>query len=145
MEWKGIFSTLATGRARTGQWTFERPRLLSREIEVYDAQTGDLITFSPGWTGEGVLTLMDGHRFHWYSTNFWRTRWIFVDADEQPLMQFVDTSGLFRENAAVRIYASNLAEKERSLLLLLGWYLVKLQRRDSAAAAAAAASTAAAV
>jgi len=145
MQWKGMFSTFATGHARTGQWTFERPRLFSREIEVYDTQTGTVSIFSPGWTREGVLTLDDGRRFHWQSTNFWGTRWVFVDAEGQPLAQFVDTSGFIRNRAAVGISAAALAEKDRALLLLLGWYLITLQRRDAAAIAATTASTAAAV
>ena len=83
LRWESMWSTLSTGTARMGRWTFERPGLLSRDIEVRIPGAGDdapWAVFSPGWTSEGTLCLADGRRFHWQCTDFWQTEWVFVSA-----------------------------------------------------------------
>ena len=138
LRWAGMLSTMATGTARTGRWTFERPRLLSHEVEVRDTASGDGVgVLSPRWTGDATLTLADGRTFEWASTNFWRSEWTFSDAHNQPLVLFVDTSGLLRRRTAIEIVRSGLSEPDRALLVLLGHYMMEMQRRDTAAVTAA--------
>jgi len=138
LRWAGMLSTLATGRARTGQWTFERPRLLSNEVEVRDAASGDWVgVLSPHWMGDATLTLADERTFEWTPTNFWRSEWAFSDTQGQPLVRFVDTSRFFSQRTAVEIVRSGLPEPERALLVLLGQYMMEMHRRDTAAATAA--------
>jgi hypothetical protein len=140
MRWESMWSTLATGTARAGQWSFERPRLLSRDIEVRIPGTTDdapWAVFSPGWTSEGTLCLADGRQFHWQCTDFWQTEWVFVSAAGEPLVRFTDTSGFLSQSTAVGIVRAKLSESDRALLVLLGHYLMVLQARDRAATTAA--------
>ena len=138
MRWAGMLSTLSTGQARTGRWTFERPRLLSHEVEVREAASGELAgVLSPRWTGDATLTLADGRTFEWFPTNFWRSEWAFADTHDQPLVRFWDTSGFLRRRTAIEIVRSGLPEPDRALLALLGHYMMEIQRRDTAAATAA--------
>jgi hypothetical protein len=139
LRWKGWGSTFASGHSPEREWTFDRPRLLSRDVEVRVAQSGELVAvYMPSWLGtDGKLEFADGRRYHWAATDFWRTKWVFYSASNEPLMRFEDTSGLLRVSALVRYGPSPLAPRERDLFALLGWYLMALARRDAAAAAAA--------
>jgi len=138
LRWEGLFSTLATGTARTEQWTFERPRLLSRDVEVWVAgQDAPVAVFSPGWTEDGKLSYTDGRTLYWRGTNFWRTEWVFCDVHGGPLIRFEDTSGLFKKTTTVGPARAGLSEADRALLALLGRYLIVLQDRDRAAVVAA--------
>jgi hypothetical protein len=138
LRWEGMLSTMATGRARTGYWTFERPRILSREVEVRVAASGELVgVLSPRWTGDAPITLSDGRTFEWAPTNFWQSEWVLTDAHNQPLVRFWDISGFLRRRTAIEIVRSGLSEPDRALLVLLGHYMIEIQRRDTAAATAA--------
>jgi hypothetical protein len=146
LHWENAFSTFATGTAKAGSWTFERPRLLSRDVEVRIAGTdggAPFGIFSPGWTDEGTLCLSDGRRYHWQCEDFWQTEWVFTSAAGEPLVRFVDTSRLLEQTTAVGIVRSELSEADRALLVLLGHYLMVLHALDSAAIAASVACTAA--
>jgi hypothetical protein len=136
LRWTSLFDVAATGTARTGQWHLDRPRLLSRDVEIHTANA-PYGTFSPGWTAEGTLWLEDGRTFRWVCEDFWQTRWTFVDEHENPVMHFVDTSGFLQERTAIVIPPSSLEESDRALLSILGRYLIALQARDTAAASAA--------
>ena len=138
LRWEGLFSTLATGTATAGRWTFVRPKLLSRDVEVRVAgQDALFAVFSPGWTEDGTLSFAGGRALYWRATNFWRTEWVFDDGSGQALMRFEDTSGLFRKTASVGPIRSGLSDQDRALLVLLGRYLIVLQDRDRAAIVAA--------
>ncbi|MBL7201748.1 MAG: hypothetical protein ISS56_16535 [Anaerolineae bacterium] len=139
LRWEGWGSTFASGSSPEGEWTFDRPRLLSRDVEVREAQSGELVAvYMPSWLGtDGKLEFADGRRHHWAATDFWRTKWVLYSASNEPLVHFEDTSGLLRVSAVVQYGPSSLPPCERDLFALLGWYLMALARRDAAAAAAA--------
>lgn len=139
LRWGGWGSTFAEGRASTGSWTFERPRLLSRDVQVHLSSTeGPSVgVFHPGWMEEGTLYLADGRTMRWKSRDFWRSEWAFVDAAGQIALRFRDTSGLLHERTAAWTYKAGLSEADRAMLLILGRYLMVLQARDRAATVAA--------
>ena len=139
LRWEGCLSLRAFAASPKGQWAFDRPRLLSRDAEVRMAGTGALVGIVRfGWTGDGVLELVDGRTFSWGATNFWQTRWVFWDAQDRPLIRFWDTSPLFETTAQVGYWPSSVSGSDRALLTLLGRYLMVLRSRDTAAVAAAA-------
>ena len=136
LRWAGMLSEIATGTTKEGQWTFDRPRLLARDVEVRTAGSEaepPCAVYYPGWALGGRVVFAGGRTLHWAPTNFWQTRWAFMDEAERTLVQFEDTSRLFEERAAVTFMRPGLAEEDRALLLLLGWYLMTLQSRDNAA------------
>jgi hypothetical protein len=140
LRWAGLLSYMATGTAQEGQWTFDRPRFLSRDVEVRtvssDAKTPYAVYY-PGWAMGGRVEFAGGRTLHWAPMNFWQTQWTFMDEAERTLVQFEDTSCLFEERAAVTFVRPGLSETDRGLLLLLGRYLMALQSRDNAAIVAA--------
>ena len=148
LRWEGLLSNLATARAPAGQWTFDRPRLLSRDIEVREIRAGEdsaplIAVYYQKWTGEGTLKLADGRAYDWAPTNFWQTRWAFFDADERPLIVFDDTSGLLEHRTEVTFHRIELSKADVGLLATLGRCLMTLKRQDAAAIVATTAVTAA--
>ena len=125
LRWEGLFSKRAYAQTAEGQWTFDRPRLLSRDVEVW---AGDQLVavHRTRWTGEGTLEFADGHAYDWAPTNFWQTRWAFFGADDTALIGFDDTSRLFEYTAAVTYWASDLPAADSALLTALGHYLMVL-------------------
>lgn len=141
LRWQGWLSTLAHAHSAEGAWTFERPHILSRDVEVRDAETNDLVAMLyVRWTGEGTLKCTDGCTVDWAPTNLWQSHWAFFDAKDRALISFVDTSGLLEIRSLVNFYPSSLSAADSTLLTALGRYLIVLQRRDTAAATAAATS-----
>jgi hypothetical protein len=147
LQWDGWGSTFATGRARAGSWTFERPRLLSKEVQVHvaGAKGPPVAVFVPGWTEEGTLSFADGRTMNWQSRDFWQTVWAFVDAEGKAVARFDDISGFLKQRTAVQTYKVGLDEADRAMLLILGHYLMVLQAQDRAATAAAIGAVTAAV
>jgi hypothetical protein len=141
LRWAGMFSYAATGETSSAggqQWHLDRPRILSRDVEVWVAGSeAPLVVYSPNWTSGGKLHFADGRVWHWYPTNFWQTQWAFEDDTERVLVRFEDTSRLLEQSAAVTFVDRGLRDADRALLLVLGRYLMALQSRDTAAAAAA--------
>jgi hypothetical protein len=154
LRWAGPFSKLAYARSRNGRWAFDRPRLLSRDVEIRDAKTPSSSQSAPHadtlvavyhekWTGEGTLEFVDGRAYDWAPTDFWQTRWAFFGTDDRPLVAFADTSGLFEQTAQVTLHHRGLSPADFELLVTLGRYLMVLKREDVTVATAA--STAAIV
>ena len=136
LQWAGLLSDMATGSARAGQWTFDRPRLFSRNVEIRVVGSGaepPYATYYPDWAPGGCVEFAVGRTLHWASTNFWGTQWVFTDDEGTPLVRFEDTSPLFQVRTAVTFVQPSLSEADRALLLLLGRYLMVLHTKDTAA------------
>jgi hypothetical protein len=140
LRWEGWASTVAYGASAQGRWVLDRPRILSRDVEVRSADSGRLVAvYMPGWLDAGgELEFTDGRVLHWSADNFWRTRWILASVMGEVWMSFEDTSGFLKTSALVRGCSSSLRTCEWALLAILGWYLMALTRQDTAAAVAAA-------
>ena len=139
LRWQGWTITLAYGRTAAGRWTFDRPKLLSTEVEVRIPDREEPIgVFWPRLLGDGgELRMADGRAFRWYATDFLATRWVFAGAAGDKLVRFVDTSGLLERRAVVSFATQDLSETDRGLLVLLGRYLMVLHAQDTAAITAA--------
>ena len=139
LRWQGWTSTLAYGRTAAGRWTFGRPKLLSKEVEVRIPEGEEpMAVFWPCFLGDGgELGMADGRTFRWYATDFLATRWVFAGTDGDELVRFTDTSGLLERRAIVSYGIRDLSETDRGLLVLLGRYLMVLHTRDTAAITAA--------
>ena len=162
LRWQKPFGSLALAKTAERGWTFKRsgfwqPRVTARPV----GSERDVATFKPEWTGGGTLTTDGGRSFRWASTGFWRQQWSWRDADDAPLVQFQDRSGLksearvtlspvaaalpevaqvddlYRPVAREALGPPSVALPELPLLVTLGWYLLVLAAQDTAAAGAA--------
>jgi hypothetical protein len=144
LRWQGWASTLAHAETPEGRWTYDRPRLLSRDVEVRDATTDAIIALlHVRWRGDATLEFADGGSLDWAPTNFWQTQWAFfggASGDEHALISFDDTSGFLEVRSTVTYHTSDLSSEESALLTTFGRYLMVLHHRDSAAVAASTAA-----
>jgi hypothetical protein len=143
LRWGGCFSHQAVGTTPEGQWTFDRPHLLSRDIEIQQNRTGaHVATFEYGFFKVDKLKFADGRVLHWVATDFWQSKWAFTTPEGTPLLRLVDNSGIFKTRALLTFICSTLTPADRALLILLARYLMEMHRRDSAAGAAGASTAA---
>ena len=134
LRWQGCFSQRAGGSVSGEQWawTFDRPRLLSRDVEVYNPDGERVAVLQVGWWGDGTLAMADGRVFYWRLQGFLQAHALFVDAAERPVVEFWDSSRWFENRTQVGTPAASLSERDRALLILLGRYLMVLKQRDTA-------------
>ena len=63
LRWQGWASTLAHAETPEGRWTFDRPRILSRDVEVRDAVTDAIVgNLYVRWRGDATLEFFH-HQF----------------------------------------------------------------------------------
>ena len=68
LRWEGRFSRLAYARSPAGQWTFDRPRLLSRDVEIRGGQNTSasealIAVYHARWTAGGKLEFVDEYAY----------------------------------------------------------------------------------
>jgi hypothetical protein len=149
LEFQSAFGSRALAETAAQRWSFKRVGFFNPRVTVRRPdQDTDLAVYQPRWTGtEGTLTLAGGQTFQWRATNFWATRFAFMDSRGEILLEFKEGtqeghfSDLFKTQAQVQI-AQNFGELEQiDLLVTLGWYLLILYHEDAAGVAAAASAT----
>jgi len=149
LDFASAFGSLAIAITAEYTWSFKRmgffnPRVTVRRPE----EETDLAVYQPRWTGtEGTLTIADGPTFQWRATNFWATKFAFLDSSGEALLWFKEgseqgrLSDLFKTQALLEITPAGWQADELDLLVTLGWYLLILYHEDAAGAAAAASAT----
>jgi hypothetical protein len=117
--------TLTTAGTAMEGWTFKtagflKGRLIIRESAAKD----DLAVFRSNFRGDGWVQFLQGSRFHWKSTKFWRPEWGFSDAREERLFVLKSKPSYpLQIQSIVEIGAKWHDLDELPLLIMLGWYL----------------------
>jgi hypothetical protein len=135
LRFRSAFGTLATAESADGCWTFKRAGFWQRRVTVRACGSeADLATFQNNtWNGGGTLHMADGRAFR-ATTNFWQTRYEFLDEQDEPLVRF-NIGGVFHMSAVVEILPAAHGLLEAPLMAMLGWYLAIMMHDDAAAAA----------
>lgn len=131
--WRSMVEVEAVGN----RWRFERKGFFRRRIEITSIGTGEAPAVYTYKGSKGRLEYADGRVFIWQPGNFWKSKWVWTTEDGVPLIGF-QTGGFFRLSSQMSLHPDFEEGKAPSLLIFLGWYLIKLYHSDSAAAAAAA-------
>ena len=119
---------LANAECSEGKWTFERQGLLHPYVAIGDSsETG--LRMGLNLAGQGLLNLPDGSSYTWESSNFMHSRWAFFDSEGRKLVEFIPQGKLLKTGAMVHVERS-ADQKDLSLLILLGWYLMTLRLQD---------------
>jgi hypothetical protein len=148
LDFQSAFGSLAIAITAEHTWSFKRMGFFNPRVTVRlpDAEN-DLAVYQPRWTNsEGTLTLSGGQSFQWSATNFWATRFAFLDSAGEALLWFKDgsqeghISDLFKTQALLEIETRGWQLAELDLLATLGWYLLVLYHEDAAGVAAVAAT-----
>jgi hypothetical protein len=136
LTFRSVLGTLATGTAAEGEWSFKRQGFLKTFVTVRTAGSEEnlAIFHNNTWNDGGTLELQDGHTFK-ANSNFWSTKFEFIDAREEPLIRFSNIGG-FKLHSELEILPPGRLLSELPMMVLLGWYLTVMHSRDGAVVAA---------
>jgi hypothetical protein len=124
-------SSLARGEMADQKWTFKREGIWHPHVTVRVAGSdANLGLFQPSWKGGGTLDLQLGRQMRFRPASFWRPRWEWVDALDQPLVHFKGV-GVFKWESQVDIENAAAKSPDVPLLVVLGWYLIVLSALDA--------------
>ena len=132
-----VFGTLALAEWGKERWEFERhgflrPRVVVRRPE----QEEELAWYEPHWTGrKGVLHGPGPRERPLCANNLLATHYTWKDEQGEPLLS-LRTKGLLHSGAELTVAECGAGEEDIVLLILLGWYVVRLAKQDAAAGAA---------
>ncbi len=139
---KGIDWTC--GEAADGRWAFQSRNIGSGEIVVIrelDSQAEIAVVKRGRKHGlfkrdNDYIAFLDGRIATWKKVSQWHDEWDWVDSNRRPLIHF-------QRGHYVVIEPLALALPELSLLVIVGWQLMRLQEeaREKAAVTAAVATT----
>jgi len=144
LEFAKAWGSLATASLANGEWTLKRAGFLRPRVTLRRrGQENDLAVFQPkAWGAEGELQFEGGHIYAWKPTNFWATKFAFLDGAGRALVTFKPGaeeskwSDIFKHQALVEIDPSASVLDELPLLVALGWYLMVLHHEETASAGA---------
>jgi hypothetical protein len=130
------------GEAADGRWTLTNRNIGSGEIVVItelDSQAEIAVVKRGRKQGifqrdNDYIEFSDGRRVMWKKASKWHNEWDWVDSDGRPLIHF-------QRGHHVVIEALALSLPELSLLVIVGWQLMKLQEEARKKAAAVATTT----
>jgi hypothetical protein len=132
------------GEAADGRWALKSRNIGSREILViteFDSQAEIAVVKYGRKHGlfqrdHDYIEFTDGQVLTWKKASKWHDDWDWVDSDGRPLIHFQRGRHLVLEPLALSL-------PELSLLVIVGWQLMKLQEeaRTKAAVTAAVATT----
>jgi hypothetical protein len=138
LRWEKAFGSRAQAETAEATWTFKRVGFFkpSITVRVPDSEA-DLAVFHPDWFGNGAVEFPSGSRWKWKSLSMWRSRFGFVTAAGEPLIEFKVRTLHIPLVATVVVSAEAEKLAELPMLVTLGWYVTVLTFDDMSAAAAA--------
>jgi hypothetical protein len=138
LVFRSSFGTFATARLGDDCWTMKRLGFLRTRVEIRpcDSETAVGTFHNNTWSGGGTLTLAADREVR-ANTNFWHSRFEFVDADGRSLVRYT-LGGVLKTSGEMEITDTGAGLPDIAWIAMLGWYLVVMMRYDSAVAASAA-------
>jgi hypothetical protein len=135
----GLFSRGATASAlRGGSWSFDRPSLWRRTIEVYDAAGTVVGSFDPRTIRRGGAVNWRGRDFELRPASAWWERYALADGDRE--LAVLDGKSWGKRPVKVTIDDANAVDPG---LLLFAVFVVRRLAEDAATAASSGSSAAA--
>jgi hypothetical protein len=130
------------GEAADGRWTLKNRNIGSGErVVITELDSQAEIAVVKRGREQGIFQLdtdylefSDGRRVMWKKASKWHDEWDWVDSNGRPLIHF-------QRGHHVVIEPLALSLPELSLLVIVGWQLMKLQEEARTKAAAAVATT----
>lgn len=117
--------TWTVAGSKTAGWTIKGAGFFKRRVIVQKSEAkDDLAIFRSNLRGEGWVEFFKGSKFHWKSTNSWRTEWGFSSVGEGLLLVFESQSWFrLKMQSSVEITGQWRDLDELPVLVMLGWYL----------------------
>lgn len=118
----------ATVEAVGNRWRFLARGFFRRTVDVISVGMNERYA-TYAYKGR-TLSLADRREFYWNQANIWGSKWVWMDADGDPVIGF-QTGGMLRFKSDVRVDPENADDKSLPLLTYLGWFLLYRQREQS--------------
>jgi len=137
-----VFGSLADARWGSEAWTFKRQGFLHPRVTVRRPDSDvDIAMYEPNWTGRKAILRGPGSRLTMFvaaslfgSEHLWKT------PEDVALVSLV-SRGITHAGASVEVTAAGARDDQIKLLILLGWYVIRLAHEDAAASSAAVIAT----
>jgi hypothetical protein len=123
----------AIGESADGSWDFQREGPLHPRILIRVSGSPDEIAVfrKSAWKSCGTLAFPDGRTFR-TASNIWASRYSFVDATGDPIVELKNCGVLHRAaNLTLAQRARDLPELP--MMVMLAWYLDVLMQNDTVA------------
>jgi hypothetical protein len=137
LRFRGGWGSLATAQSGDGCWTFKRVGFLQTRVSIRACNSeDDLAVFrNATWKDGGTLELARGGAIQ-ANTNFWHSKYEFVDAGGDVLVAYRTHKG-FKLSGEMQIRPEARSLPELPWIVMLGWYLAVMMYRDDSAAVVA--------
>lgn len=141
LKFPSSFRFHATGKSADGSWDFNREGPFHTRIVIRRGGSPEEIAVfkKSAWKACGTLELPDGRTYR-TASNFWGSRYSFIDKDDQPLVD-LKNCGVLHRAANLTIARRAVDLPELPMMVLLAWYLDVMMQNDAAGATAAIAAT----
>ena len=143
LAFRSSFGTMALGESARGRWTLKRVGFFKPRVTVRaEGAEKDLAVFRLDLWDHGVVAFENGPNYAWQATNFWGSSHAFLVAPGRPALTFrpgpeEGLKDMFKTQATVSLEPDAPGEDGRSILLLLGMYLLVMRQEESATTVAA--------
>ena len=137
IQYQSTFCKNAIGYINQDHWKFVRLGFWKKELEISEQQspyTKTHIRF--GWGHKMSLRAPDNNTYTFKQEGFWRRRWVWYNAADQPLME-IKSNGFSRSRRGL-VMPHQTWSPLLSWLLLVGWFQLVIWEEQTAAAVAAA-------
>ena len=124
-----------SGEAADGRWTFKGQSIRYGDIVITELDSQAEIAVvkherkqsifkrdKAGWS-ENYIGFSDGRMLTWKKASSWHDDWDWVDSDGRPLIHFQRGNHVVLEPLALSL-------PELSLLVIVGWHLMKVQEAE---------------
>lgn len=139
LKWHRQFGSLATGECADGAWTFKRAGFLRPKVIVRPADSEvEIAQYEAGWAGGGQLLFSGGRGYYWRQRSFWHNVWAFENETGEIVTQFRADLHVFKHKVQLTILDVGKSGPDRTLLSILGLYLMILSDEDTTTAVTAA-------
>lgn len=135
LKWHRPFGSLATGQYADEAWTFKRAGFLRPRVTVrLPGSEIDFAQYEAGWAGGGQLLLSGGRGYYWRQRSFWHNVWAFENETGEIVTQFRADMHVLKYKVLLSIPDIGQSAPDRSLLSMLGLYLLILSDEDTTTA-----------
>lgn len=136
LSFRTLSGSFATAESGDGCWTFKRVGFFQTRatMRACGSDAGIAAFKNNTWSGGGALALADGREFL-VTTNVWQTQLEIRNAAGEVLIH-LQTSGLWKNSAAVNITPLGRQSPELPWIPLFAWYVTVLMLMDAGGVAA---------
>jgi hypothetical protein len=133
LKYESAFKSKAIISINNHKWHICRTGFWKKQIELKaDQSPYTKATIPSNWKYHISFRAANGNSYTFKPAGFWKRTWIWIDEQEQPVIEMKTTSPFSKGQGTVVLLQP--ATEELYLMMVFGWYQVIAYQRDAAAA-----------